>query len=121
MANSQKLIDGRMTAEDFLNKIVYKQAEDDFGLLNTEYINPIVDEDEDDEEESECENAAIVENLPKGRCILCTEKEPEMCILPCFDFCVCEACYLILKNNSEQWKCPKCDVIAIEAKKMNFV
>lgn len=124
MANSQKLLDGRMEPGEFLDKIVYKQNEDDFGLLNTEYLNPIIEDDDEEvepDENSEYESEEIAPELPKGLCILCYEKTPEMCVVPCFDFCMCEPCFFILKSNSADFRCPKCHIVASDAKKMNFV
>lgn len=88
-----------------------------------EYLNPTIDDDDEDEplDDADSETEPIAVQLPKGRCILCSEREPEMCVIPCFDFCICEACYVVLINNANEFRCPKCNTIATEAKKMNFV
>lgn len=127
MKNSKLLEEGKMTPDEFLQKIVYKQSEDDFGLLNTINLNPIIDIEDDDENEDVlslrdiADISEIAESSPIGRCLLCSEKRPEMCIVPCFDFCVCEPCYHILKNNAVAFNCPKCNIVATDAKKMNFM
>lgn len=55
----------------------------------------------------------------RGRCIVCNESEAELCIIPCFDFCVCEKCWEVLKQD-DPLQCPACNCIATEAKKMKF-
>lgn len=134
MHNSKLLSDGIITAEEFLNRIVYRQSEDDFGLMDTELLNSVIDDDDNDdgeegqaEEEKMTEEEANVSNGSSklGQCIVCQNAEPEICVLPCFEFCVCSDCWKILQRNSEQkstvLQCPKCLSSATDGKKMQFV
>lgn len=140
MHNSKLLSEGIISAEEFLNRIVYRQAEDDFGLMDTEFLNIFLDEDDD---EGQCEEELLVQeevNVSQGsssrssssqcssklgQCVVCQNEEPEICVLPCFEFCVCETCWNILQRNSQKnsaiLKCPKCLSIATDGKKMQFV
>lgn len=123
MKNSQKLLDGRLTPSEFLDKIVYRQTEDDFGLLEFNNLNPLID-DEVEEEDNRGSHNEIDEPMSeksKGHCLLCNEADPQMCVMPCFDFCMCEACFIILKENYDEILCPKCNNIATDVKKMNFI
>lgn len=97
-------------------------------------VNEIIDE-EDEINDSDDENQGTSEpainfststqrkEFSKGQCLTCRESEPEMCILPCIDFCICESCWNILKSNegSESVRCPLCKCTATGAKKMNFI
>lgn len=118
MRNSELLLRDEITPEEFLNRIVYKRNNLDFALMNVECVNEVIDEDEEEDESGDDQSTSDF-----GRCITCKETEPELCILPCFDFCICEGCWNILKTNnkSDSIKCPSCNEIASDARKMNFV
>lgn len=46
MRNSQLLLNDRLTPKEFLDRIVYKENNLDFGLVNMELVNDIVDEED---------------------------------------------------------------------------
>lgn len=127
MRNSRLLANEKITCEEFLNRIVYKQNNLDFGLIDADLVNIVVDTDDDDDD-SESEESLVKpppldsQGNTKGKCILCHDKERELCVLPCFDFCLCASCWNILKENStSELKCPSCHAPASDARKMNFV
>lgn len=145
MLNSKRLANGQITAEQFLDRIVYQQADDDFGLMNVEYINILIDDDDEENENADADTEKAqeaVENesaiLPiassssqasvlsnkLGKCKICSTDEPEMCLLPCFDFCICQSCWNVLQNNQRRYKnelkCPQCGDSVVDAKKMKF-
>lgn len=133
MKNSKLLLENRLDADQFLDRIIYQQSSDDFGLLDVTHINAYIDNDDDensfDEEigripsptpsSSSASSSSSQSSRSLGQCSLC-EDEPELLLLPCFEYCVCEICWNILKNNCTEPTCPKCNVIVTEAKKINF-
>lgn len=122
--NSNLLANGQITCEEFLNRIVYKQNNLDFGLIDVDNVNIVIDDgDDSDSEESPSEPTSFNSHkIAKGKCVLCSVNEPELCVIPCFDFCVCVSCWNILKENSNsELKCPLCSSTASDAKMMNFV
>lgn len=128
MANSKLMLEDRLDANEFLNRIVYQQSTDDFGMLDVTLINIFIDKDD----EYDCvdeEIEAIPSPTPStsssassksvGQCALC-EAEPELLLLPCFEFCVCQACWEILKHNNNASSCPICKAFVSEARKITF-
>lgn len=107
MANSKLMLEGRLDADEFLKRIVYQQSQDDFGMLDVTLINVLIDHD-DDEDSADEEIGRVPSPTPStqstassqsvGRCALCDE-EPELLLLPCFEYCVCQKCWNILKKK----------------------
>lgn len=127
MKNSKLLLDGLLEPSQFLDRIVYQQNMNDYGMMNVENVNIFLDADEEDDRNSqvteEISDSPVSTNTSNkyGQCILCSSCEPEILFLPCFDFCVCVACYEIMKNNSSQTiRCPKCKTNVDDARKMTF-
>lgn len=132
MQNSKLLLEGQIEAEDFLNRIVYQQSTDDFGLMDIGHLNVFVDEADDERDDfdevvstsSETSEGNFTSSSSSsskfGQCIVCSDNEPQICILPCFEFCVCETCWDIIKSNSTDLRCPKCKQIAKDGRKMSF-
>lgn len=128
MANSKLMMEGRLDADEFLRRIVYQQSTDDFGMLDVTLINLFIDEDDDDKSADE-EVRSIPSPTPStqsstssqsvGQCALC-EAEPELLMLPCFEFCVCQSCWDILKKNDDTPSCPSCNSTVTQAKKIKF-
>lgn len=128
IANSKLMIEGRLDADEFLNRIVYQQSTDDYGMLDVTLVNVHLDQDEEEEFDGE-----EIERIPSptpssqsscssksvGQCALC-DSEPELVLLPCFDYCVCEKCWEILKNNQTEPTCPNCKAFVKSAKRINF-
>lgn len=92
MNNSKLLLDGLLEPSQFLDRIVYQQNMNDYGMMNVENVNILLDVDDDDDEKSQ-ETEEVTEspvspkmNKKYGQCILCNICEPEILILPCFDF-----------------------------------
>lgn len=50
MRNSKLVLDGLLGPSQFLNRIVYQQNIDDYGMMDIEYVNILLDEDDDDED-----------------------------------------------------------------------
>lgn len=129
MAYSQQLLEDRLTPDEFLNRIVYKQNNLDFGLMDTNFVSPIVDDEDEDDDDSEHANNDDLQSpladtsekrYSRGLCLTCKDAEAQLCILPCFDFCICEQCWTFLKSNDGIIKCPACSCICSDAKRMNF-
>lgn len=130
MHNSELLMHDRITAETFLNRIVYKQNENDFGLLDVEMVNIIIDEEDEEIEDigtshqtvtpSTSQNTNRAKGPSIGTCVVCTTSEPQMVVLPCFEFCVCAACWDVIKEDNTNLKCPKCHSSATDVRKMIF-
>lgn len=125
MRNSQLLLNDQITCEEFLNRIVYKQNNLDFGLIDAEMVNIVIDEEDfDDGSENHVSQPSTLKSpadscMTKGKCVVCNDVEPQLCVLPCFDFCVCTCCWELSKTDD--MRCPLCGSAATDAKKMNFV
>lgn len=142
MANSKLMLQGRLDAEEFLNRIVYQQNSDDYGMLDVSLINVSIDQDDEDEEIEDILSSkyanVIVDDEDKstnpsptpstlsttsskslGQCTLC-EAEPELLLLPCFEFCLCQLCWDILKKNNSTPACPNCRIKVASANKIKF-
>lgn len=135
MKNSKLLLEKRLNADQFLDRIIYQQNSDDFGLLDVTHINAFIDDDEEhipDEEigripsptpssssqlSQSSQSSASSRSL--GQCSLC-EAEPELLLLPCFEYCLCQTCWDILKNNHTKPLCPNCKVTVTDTKKIKF-
>lgn len=127
MANSKLMLDDRLDADEFLTRIVYQQNTDDFGMLDVALVSVLIDEDD----EVNC--AYEIESVPSptsstqstassqsvGQCALC-EAEPELLMLPCFDFCMCQSCWEILKSTYDTPNCPSCGVSVKKARQIKF-
>lgn len=144
MQNSKLLANGLITAEQFLDRIVYQQKEDDFGLLNVEFVNILIDEEDDEDNEGEnnetSDSSSEEEQRPAsqaststqksnnsvnvGKCKICSISQVEMCLLPCVHFCICERCWNVLEQNRNRTKsvikCPLCESVVDNAKKIIF-
>lgn len=133
MKNSKLLLENRLNADQFLDRIIYQQSSDDFGLLDVTHINAFIDNDDDeisfDEEigripsptpSSSSSSQSSQSSRSLGQCALC-EDEPELLLLPCFEYCVCQICWDILKNNHTEPTCPSCKVTVVETKKIKFL
>lgn len=102
--------------------------------MDIEHLNLFVEENDDDSEDdvdvastsSEISEGSSFTSSSSssqkfGQCVVCSKSEPQICVLPCFEFCVCEARWNVLKNNSTtNLRCPKCQEVAKEGKKMIF-
>lgn len=128
MRNSKLLDDDRITAEEFLNRIIYKQNNLDFGLIDVDIVNIVIDDDSDIEDDecssqssSQTTSSSTSHESTKGMCVACTEKQSEMCVIPCFHFCVCVSCWEIILRNATDLRCPGCNGVATDARTMNFV
>lgn len=124
MRNSELLLDDRITAEEFLNRIVYKQNNLDFGLIDVDTVNIIIDEEEEDSGFSDDESSSQMQtqlSCPKNVCIACEDNYAVMCVLPCFDVCFCEQCWNILMEDFGNSNCPKCDGPVEKIKELNFM
>lgn len=132
----------QITAEEFLNRILYQQTEDDFGLMDVELVSIILDDEGEDDggetfEDENCEpvqdgisisssqSSSSQSSSKLGQCVVCCDAEPDICVLPCFELCICESCWSVLKENRDQrpgfiLKCPKCESIVTDARTMTF-
>lgn len=125
--NSQLLSEGKILCDEFLNRIVYKQNKLDFGLIDVDTVNIVIDDDDSDTEDcgtssEQSSTSTHSHGTEKGKCVVCRNVEANLCVVPCFDYCVCDSCWNILKENSnEKLLCPSCNSAATDAKKMNFV
>lgn len=136
MANSKLMLEGRLDANEFLNRIVYQQSSDDFGMLDVSLVNVVEDKDDSDDNEnfveenirrvpsptpssSSSSSYSSVSSQSVGQCALC-DGEPELLLLPCFDFCVCETCWEIVQSNNKNLKCPSCKLSVTQAKRIKF-
>lgn len=116
---------------------------DDFGLMDVEHVNILIDQDDDDDEEDDCsslESGALQPSLsipsssssssisssilPSSsssqirQCCLC-DSEPQILLLPCFHLCACQSCWRILEENGPNPKCPKCETVVASTKNLN--
>lgn len=136
MANSKLMQEGRLDADEFLNRILYQQSSDDFGMLDVTLVNISIDSDTEEEiDDAEFESQSPASPSPSststlssessssgssvGQCASC-EAEPELLLLPCFEFCVCKKCWNILEKNVDKPKCPSCNTIVTQAKEIRF-
>lgn len=130
MANSKLMLQNRLDADEFLDRIVYQQDSDDFGMLDVTLVNISIDKDDDKDSTNEHEQIEpIASPTPStqsstssqsvGHCALC-EEEPELLVLPCFEFCVCQTCWEILKKNNDTPSCPSCKAAVTEVKAIKF-
>lgn len=138
MANRKLMLEGRLDANEFLNRIVYQQSSDDFGMLDVSLVNVVVEENENEDciddnirltpsptpsTSSSFSSSSISSSTGSsqsvGQCALC-DGEPELLLLPCFDFCVCKTCWNIVESNNKKLSCPSCKSIVTQAKSVNF-
>lgn len=140
MANSKLMLEGRLDADEFLKRIVYQQSADDFGMLDVSLVNVVVEEDDNESEDCVNENIRMTPSpTPSsssssssssfstttassqsiGQCALC-DGEPELLLMPCFDFCVCSTCWVIVEKNNKKLRCPSCKSTVTQAKRVKF-
>lgn len=106
MKNSKLMLEGRLDASEFLNRIVYQQSVDDFGLMDAKYVNITLDDEDGDEIEGI--DAEIIEEVVEttvdastfissqnspvsseiasstntlGKCVICTSSQPQILII----------------------------------------
>lgn len=133
MKNSKLMLEKRLNADQFLDRIVYQQSSDDYGMLDVTHINAFIDQDDDDNvldedigripsptpSSSSQSSQSSASSRSLGQCALC-EAEPELLLLPCFEYCVCQACWDILKSNHTKPTCPSCKLTVDDTKKIKF-
>lgn len=111
----KQLREGNITASAFLDKMVYKQnsicvqqePEDDLFAD----INYLEDEEGDEEYDSGEVNAS--QESERNLCVVCTEVEPNIVLLPCKHLKVCATCNLKLQADCiskglSKYACPIC-------------
>lgn len=81
MRNSELLITDRITAEQFLERIIYKENNMDFGLMDVETVNVIIDETDESQIVQEQAQSQIVQHS-KRFCVVREVIEAQMCVLP---------------------------------------